>query len=424
MLRQEDNERLVRVGPGSPAGTLFRRYWQPAALSAELVEKDGPPVRVRLLGEDLIAFRDTKGRVGLIDAYCPHRRAPLFYGRNEECGLRCVYHGWKFDLDGHCVDLPSEAEASPMKAGLRIKAYPTVERGGIVWAYLGPPEKKPPEPNYEWTRAPSTHRAVSKSFQACNYLQALEGGLDTAHVSFLHNNRIGDRGNLFVRDGAPKIEVFETDYGYYYVASRKLDAKSNFVRVYQYTMPFQQMRPNVARNGLSSNRRIARIDGHIWAPIDDEQTLVYNWVYGYDADCALDPHSVEEMEAFYGRGMDDYIPGTFRLKANASNDYFIDRAVQKTTSFTGIKGINTQDVALQEGMGSIVDRTREHLGTSDRAIVVMRRLLLEATRAVEAGQAPRGLDPKTYRGIRPHDGVVPAGTDWREAFAAPMAARW
>ena len=424
MLRREDSERLVRVGAGTPAGELFRRYWQPALLSTEIAERDGAPVRVRLLGEDLLAFRDTNGRVGLVDAYCPHRRAPLFYGRNEECGLRCVYHGWKFDVAGHCVDLPSEPATSPMKAGTKIKAYPTVERGGVVWTYMGPPALKPPEPDYEWTRVPETHRAVSKSYQACNYLQGLEGGLDTAHVSFLHNNRMGDRSNLFVRDGAPKIDVFETDYGYYYVSSRKSDADKNFVRVYQYTMPFQQMRPNIVQTGLSSNRRVPRIDGHIWVPIDDEQTHVYNWAYGYDSDCAFDSTYVEETEAFYGRGADDYIPGTFRLKANASNDYFIDRQIQKTKSFTGIKGVNTQDVALQEGMGAIVDRTREHLGTSDRAIVVMRRMLLDATRAVESGKSPPGTDPQAYRSVRAHDGLVPAGADWRDAFAAALAPRW
>ena len=424
MLRREESERLVRVGPGTPAGELFRRYWQPALLSSEVAERDSAPVRVRLLGEDLIAYRDSNGRVGLVDAFCPHRRAPLFFGRNEECGIRCVYHGWKFDAAGNCTDLPSEPASSPMKASIKITAYPTVERGGIVWAYLGPANKKPSEPDYEWTRAPETHRGVSKSYQACNYLQGLEGGLDTAHVSFLHNNRMGDRSNLYVRDGAPKIEVFETDYGYYYVSTRKFDAQQNWVRVYQYTLPFQQMRPNVQQNGLSSNRRIPRIDGHIWVPIDDEATLVYNWTYGYDADCALDASYIEETEAFYGRGQHDYIPGTFRLKANLANDYFIDRTAQKTTSFTGIKGINTQDVALQEGMGPITDRTQEHLGTSDRAIAVMRRLLLEATRTVERGEDAPGADPATYRALRPHDGLVPVGADWRDAFAPVMSPRW
>jgi phenylpropionate dioxygenase-like ring-hydroxylating dioxygenase large terminal subunit len=423
-MRQEDSERLIRVGPGTPAGELFRRYWQPAALSSELPERDGAPVRVRLLGEDLIAFRDTQGRVGLVDAYCPHRRAPLFFGRNEECGLRCLYHGWKFDTDGSCVDLPSEAASSPMKAGIAIKHYPTVERGGIIWSYLGPAAKQPPAPDYEWTRVPETHRHVSKSYQACNYLQGLEGGLDTAHVTFLHNNRIGDRRNLYSRDGAPKIDVFETDYGYYYVSTRKVEAERHWVRVYQYAMPFQQMRPSMVQNGLSSNRGVPRADGHLWVPIDDEQTNVYNWAYGADQSNALDHDYVEQIERMYGRGKDDYIPGTFKLKANLANDFLIDRAQQKATSFTGIKGINTQDVALQEGMGPVTDRGAEHLGTSDRAIAVMRRLLLEAVSAVERGERPRGSDAASYRAIRPHDGLVPAGSDWREVFAKDLHAKW
>ena len=424
MLRHDDNERLTRVGPGTPAGELFRRYWQPAVLAEEVAAPDCPPVRVRLLGEDLIAFRDSAGRVGLVDAFCRHRRAPLFFGRNEEGGLRCVYHGWKFDVTGACLEIPSEPGDTPMRAGARIKSYPTVERGAVVWAYLGPPQLRPPEPDYEWTRAPATHRAVSKTYQATNYLQGLEGGLDTAHVSYLHNNRMGDRNNLFARDGAPRIDVHETDYGYHYVAHRKMDAERNLVRVYQYIMPFQQMRPNVTPTGLGANFRVPRYDGHIWVPIDDERSWVYNWMCGYDAECALDPGYVEELEANYGRGQNDYVPGTHRIKASAANDYFIDRAAQKKASFTGITGINTQDMAIQEGMGAIADRAREYLGTSDRAIVVMRKLLLDAMHAVERGETPPGVDPSSHRAVRPHDGFVPAGADWRDAFGAALAARW
>ena len=424
MLSHEDNERLMHVGPGTPAGELFRRYWQPALLASEIPEADGAPVRVRLLGEDLVAFRDSSGRVGLIDAFCPHRRAPLFFGRNEEHGLRCVYHGWKFRADGACVDLPSEPADSPMRARIRIGAYPTLERGGIVWTYMGPPAERPPEPDYEWTRAPEEHRGVSKSYQATNYLQGLEGGLDTAHVSFLHNNRLGSRDNLFVRDSAPRIEVFDTDYGYTYVATRSAGDGHEFVRVYQYLMPFQQMRPNVAQPTADPALRKPRFDGHLWVPIDDTQTLVYNWLCGYDRASSFDATELDGLESGYGRGHADYIPGTFRLKANRSNDYFIDRAGQKTESFTGIRGVNTQDMALQEGMGPIVDRTKEHLGTSDRAIVAMRRLLLEATFAVERGERPRGLDAAAYRDARPHDGVMPRGADWREAFRAGLVAKW
>jgi nitrite reductase/ring-hydroxylating ferredoxin subunit len=423
-MNHEDINRLIHVGRGTPGGNLFRRYWVPALLSSEVPEPDGAPVRVRLLGEDLIAFRATDGKVGLVEAYCPHRRAPMFYGRNEECGLRCVYHGWKFDTDGNCVDLPTEPASSKMKDHIKIAAYPTCERGGIVWTYMGPADKQPAEPDYEWTRAPETHRHVSKTHQANNYLQALEGGLDTAHVSYLHNNKMGDKNNLFTRDGAPRIDVHETDYGYYYISTRNSDEKNDFVRLYHYFMPFQQTRPNITATGLYGRNSIPRYDGHIWVPIDDEQTYVYNWMAGYDSNSRLDPEFVEQAEAGYGRGHDDMIPGTFKLKANLENDYFIDRQKQKKVSFTGIEGVNTQDVALQEGMGPLVDRSRENLGSSDRAILTLRNLLLAATRAVEKGEDPRGTDPATYRDARPHDSFVPKGQAWQDVFKESMNTRW
>jgi phthalate 4,5-dioxygenase len=422
MLTREDNERLVRVGRGTPAGELFRRYWQPACLSTEIAEPDGAPVRVRLLGEDLIAFRDTNGRVGLVDAYCPHRRAPLFFGRNEECGLRCVYHGWKFDVDGACVDLPSEPEGSPMKAGIKIKHYPTIEKAGIIWAYLGPEDRLPAPPDYEWTRAPATHAYISKTYEACNYLQALEGGLDTAHSSYLHNLNLDNKSLPRQRDRAPQLDVIRSDYGYSYVSTRKLGEDGSYVRVYQYVMPFQQMRGGI--NGVRGRNDVPKLDGHLWVPIDDEQTNVYNWCYSSDPAFPISAEQAEAQEHESGRGKDDLVPGTFKLKRNPSNDYLIDRQIQKTQTFTGIDGINTQDFAIQEGMGPIVDRSQEYLGTTDRAIVTLRRMLLDATHAVERGETPPGLDPKTHAHIRPYDGIVPPGADWRQAFAEGLACKW
>ncbi len=422
MLSRADNERLVRVGQGTPAGTLFRHYWQPACLSTEIPEPDCPPIRVRLLGEDLIAFRDSKGRVGLVDAYCPHRRAPLFFGRNEECGLRCVYHGWKFDVAGACVDLPSEPETSPMKAGIRLTAYPTHEKAGIVWAYLGPVETMPAPPDYEWTRAPATHRYVSKTYEACNYLQALEGGLDTAHSSFLHNLRLGDKSLPRLRDRAPRLDVERTDYGYSYLSTRQLGAEGSYVRLYHYVMPYQQMRGGI--NGVLGRNDVPKLDGHIWVPIDDEQTNVYNWCYSADPSVSIPEEIAEAHEHHSGRGKDDLIPGTFKLKRNPSNDYLIDRAVQRTKTFTGIDGVNTQDFAIQEGMGPIVDRSHEYLGSTDRAIVTLRRMLLDATAAVARGETPPGADPRTHRGIRPYDGLVPPGASWRETFAEDLVCKW
>jgi phthalate 4,5-dioxygenase len=422
MLKPEEQERLVRVGPGTPAGALFRRYWQPALLSRELPENDGAPLRVRLLGEDLIAFRDTSGGVGLVDAFCPHRRAPMFFGRNEECGLRCVYHGWKFDRHGTCVDMPSEPPDSLFKSKVTIAAYPTWEGGGMIWAYLGPPAAIPPPPDYEWVRTPRTHRHVSKTFEHANYLQALEGGLDTAHSSFLHNERIGDPNWIRNRDGAPRLDVEKTGYGFNYVSTRDMGDDGLWVRVYHYVMPAQQFRPGIT--GFMGRRApFPQIDGHVWVPIDDEHTWVYNWAISYDASRPFTEEQQVKWEAPLGRGADDVLPD-FRLKANLENDFFIDRQLQKTTTFTGIKGLNTQDVALQEGMGPIADRSQEHLGSTDRAIIATRQLLVEAIDAVEAGDAPRGVDPATYRLVRPFDDFVPRDGSWRDAFASELVAKF
>jgi phenylpropionate dioxygenase-like ring-hydroxylating dioxygenase large terminal subunit len=423
MLTSAENERMTRVGPGTPAGNFMRRYWQPACLSSELPENDGAPLRLRLLGEDLIAFRDTEGKVGLVDAFCPHRRAPLFFGRNEECGLRCVYHGWKFDRHGTCVDMPSEPVGTTLQAKVKLLAYPTVEKGGVVWTYMGPKEKQPHEPDFEWLRADDGHRFVSKTFEDCNWLQGLEGGLDTAHSSFAHNNHMGDKSVLRQRDRSPKIDVERTDYGFYYVSTRDMGAEGNYVRVYHYLMPAQQMRGNTV-GWFGGQDEMPRIDGHIWVPIDDERTFVYNWICTYDRTIVLSPEWVAKRETQMGRGPDDLIPGTSFLKRNKANDYLVDRAIQRNHIYTGIVGINTQDFALQEGMGPVSDRTKEFLGGSDKAVVATRRLLLEAIDTVEKGGDPRGSDPKASRNIRAHDNMVPPGKDWRETFKQELVAKW
>jgi len=424
MLSREENERITRVGPDTSAGKLLRRYWLPACLSSEISEKDGAPLRVRLLGEDLVAFRATDGTVGLIDAYCPHRRAPLFFARNEECGLRCVYHGWKFDRNGDCVDMPSEPAGTTLQAKVKIKAYPTFEQAGIVWTYMGPKELEPVKPDYDWMRAPEgTHLHVSKTWENCNWLQGLEGGLDTAHSSFAHNNKMSDKNMPRTRDRAPRIDVDRTDYGYSYVSTRNLGADGTYVRVYHYFMPFQQVRAQVI--GWDGKMYpVPRNFGHLWMPIDDTTTFVYNWHYACNPDAPLTPELVHHHEAEFGRAESDMIPGTFRLKRNQSNDYMIDRKVQKTQTFTGIEGVNTQDYALQEGMGQIVDRSKEFLGTSDKAIVAMRRLLLEAMNVNEQGGTPRGLDPSTYRSKRAYDAYVPPGQDWRVVMEDDLIAKY
>jgi nitrite reductase/ring-hydroxylating ferredoxin subunit len=419
MLTPEDNARITAVGRGTPMGALMRRYWLPALLSEEVAAPDGPPVRVRLLGEDLIAFRDTSGTVGLVDAFCPHRRAPMFFGRNEECGLRCVYHGWKFDRDGTCVDMPSEPAESLFKTKVTIAAYPTHEGGGMIWAYLGDPGAMPPPPDYELTRAPATHRYTSKTFEDCNWLQALEGGIDSSHVTFLHNMDIRDRTSF--RSVAPAIEFERTNYGLCGVATHDR-AGERFVRTFHFVMPSQTIRAN-STGKLGEPAAVPTVSGHIWVPIDDTRCWIYNYLYSYDPAIPITTEMAHDRERRQGRGPEDLLPD-YHLKANRANEYFLDRAVQKTTTFSGIPGVNTQDYAVQEGMGAIVDRSREHLAASDRVIILARQLLLEAIAATERGEPVRGGTPESYRTLRAADAVLPLDADWHDALAPLLVAKF
>lgn len=419
MLAHDDNERATRVGPGTPMGTTMRRYWMPALLAWELPEPDCPPVRVKLLGEELVAFRDSRGKIGLLEEHCPHRRVSLFFGRNEDCGLRCVYHGWKFDVDGRCVDMMNEPEELIFADKIRTTAYPTVEVGGVIWAYLGPEERRPPLPKFAWTQAPPTHLHVSKVIQESNWLQGLEGGIDTSHVPILHRVLSADSarpgfkpGDPFVRGKAPILELDVTDYGYRYAGLRPLDGDSVHVRAYHLILPFHQIRPG--RTGVGDYTGVA---GHIWVPMDDETTMVYNWEYS-----TTEPLTEEDrLERRLGNGPLDVDQTTFRSRRNRENNFLLDRRVQRTESFTGIDGVNVQDRAVQESMGSIVDRSREHLGPADRAIIQARRLLLQAIKTVEAGGTPPGVEP-TYYTLRPAEAVLPRDTDWR-TLLAPEAPR-
>ncbi len=421
MLSPAENERLTRVGPGTPMGNLFRRYWNPALLSEQLPEADGAPVRVRLLGEDLVAFRDSEGVVGLVSAFCPHRRAPMFFGRNEECGLRCVYHGWKFDRTGACVDMPSEPPDSLFKTKVTIGAYPTWEGGGMIWAYLGPPELKPEPPGHELVRTPATHRHVSKSFEDCNFLQALEGGIDPTHASIMHNMNIGDRSFLNNYDElVANIHLDKTDYGFTYAGIRKL-TNNTWVRGYHYIMPSFHMRATV-EGPFGSRSDGPTIDGHIWVPIDDEHSWVYSFGYSHDPARPFEHDKVRARETRLGRG--DYLDANYRSRLNKSNDYEIDRKVQKEKTMTGIAGINTQDLALQEGMGRIVDRSKEHLGTTDRAIITLRQVLTETLDSLERGGTLRALDPATYRNIRSFDRLIEPDAEWRAATKPDLATKF
>ena len=413
-MRADQNELLTRTGPGTPMGELFRRYWLPALLASELPAADCPPVRVQLLGEDLVAFRDTEGRIGLVDEFCPHRRVSLFFGRNEECGLRCVYHGWKFDVEGNCLDQLNEPPEHQFKQHIHLTAYPTVELGGLVWAYLGPVDKMPPAPKFAWTQVPEGRRHVTKVIEECNYLQALEGGIDTSHAPILHRLLTDNstRGGLkpsnpFVRGKAPNLRVDITDYGYLYAGVRPLGDGDIHVRTYHFIMPFHQIRPSRSGSGLPTDA------GHIWVPIDDHSCMVYNWIYSVSDQ----PLTAEDrLERGLGNGPLHVDQTTFRSFQNRTNNYGLDRKVQKTESYSGIDGINQQDRALQESMGRVVDRSREHLGPADKAIIQARKLLREAVKAVEAGGQPAGTGTSYYT-VKAGEDVFARDADWHQALA-------
>ncbi len=384
MLSKEDNERLVRTAKGTLMGELFRRFWTPALLSSEVPEPDCPPVRVNILNEQLVAFRDSDGRVGLLDAFCPHRRANLFWGRNENCGLRCVYHGWKFNVDGECVDVPNVPEGDKIKGAMRTIAYPTIERGGFVWAYLGPPELRPEFSEAEVFDLPESHRHIQKVILRGNYLQFVEGDIDSSHVSFLHS-ALDEEGPSSARlssfvfaDRSPQWNVRKTEYGLMLAARRRAGDEDHWHwRVNQWMMPYATQIAAAVDVPFVANVRV---------PIDDENSLHYRVFARIDR--PLDDEDYAALDA--GVIFPEMIPGTFEPAANPSNDFLIDREAQRGASYTGIKSIPTQDYAVtyRQGGGLIADRSREKLTRSDTAIVAMRRRLLETLKAMEAGQEP------------------------------------
>jgi len=414
MLSREENELITRVGPDTPMGNVLRRYWMPALLVTDLPAPDCPPVRVKLLGEELVAFRDSHGKVGLLDEYCPHRLASLFLGRNEECGLRCVYHGWKFDVEGNCVDMPNEPAESRFKEKIHLLSYPTHELGGVIWAYMGPAEKQPDPPGMEWLRAAPNRRYVSRTIEYCNYVQAIEGGIDTVHSSFLHNNDLKKKG-LRQIDTSPRLEVERTDYGFRYAGIRDSGERGNYVRMYQFVLPFHQFRSQRFDSRAAEGREnaVPTTRGHMWVPVDDEHTMIFNWMYAVDEDKPLTPEYIETTETWSGRGPAGET-GNHRTRTR-ENDWLIDREKQRHDTYTGITGLNTQDLAVQESMGAIVPRWREHLGSTDKAIAAMRRLLIDQVRTVQEGGDPLGVDPRTYWNVRAADTFVPKDQPWQDA---------
>jgi phenylpropionate dioxygenase-like ring-hydroxylating dioxygenase large terminal subunit len=428
MLSKEDNEAITRTGPGTLMGNLFRQYWVPALLSSELPRSDSEPVRVMLLGEQLIAFRETSGQVGLVQNNCPHRGASLFFGRNEESGLRCVYHGWKFATDGTCVDMPNEPAESDFKSKVRATAYPCQERGGIVWTYMGPRQAPPALPEIEGNMLPDGEWQAQAVQRECNWLQAVEGDFDTSHAGFLHSGgveytslRPGSFFYYMLRDKAPRYAVLDTPGGVMYTGYRDAEAGSTYHRIAQFLLPAVSMTPT----GVLG----ATIQGSFSVPMDDEHMLRFS----------MRPRStsVNSREMYrdpdYNRvrllpNSSDWY-GRFRAAANASNDYELDRDLQRgkqgPAGYTGIKGVTLQDQAITESEGPIYDRTAERLGSSDVAIIAIRRRLLAAARALaEEGTPPPGVDDPHVFAVRSGGVILPKGADWvestvklREAFA-------
>jgi phenylpropionate dioxygenase-like ring-hydroxylating dioxygenase large terminal subunit len=400
MLNAADNEILVRTSADTPMGEYFRRYWLPVALSREMPAPDSPPIRVKVMGEELVAFRDTNGRVGLVEPRCAHRGSNLFFGRNEECGLRCVHHGWKYDVDGKCVDMPNVEPDAGMRGKISIKAYPTREFGEMVWAYLGPREVMPELPQLEHGMLPESRRYVTKRLQQCNWAQSMDGALDTAHFSFLHMpapKRVSNvdptvaadekRIRWLRNDPMPRFTIVDHEVGFVVGGARKADGKDLYWRITQFMLPTHSITPSAMPGEVYY--------GYTWVPVDDESCWIY--IYGWHPDR---PISAEERARFEKGGFGqfaelgpDYIP-----VRNRSNDYLINRDEQKKISFTGIRGIAEQDTMAQESQGVIADRSREHLAATDIGVVHFRRMMLKEAKNLRKGKEPPAAQhPESYR---------------------------
>ncbi len=411
MLSHDDNRRLTQVGPKTPLGNFFRRYWIPAAVLEEIQEPGGAPVRVGLLGEKLVAFRDPDGKAGLMKEHCPHRGASLVYGRNEVDGLRCLYHGWKMCPKGRILDTPAEPEGSRMKQVLTHVAYPVREAGGILWTYMGPPDLEPPFPRFPWMDLPDGHLLVVKMYQENNYLQGLEGDLDPAHPNYLHrdfteevlNQSWGGAGwqsmSDILHDGAPAIHVEETPQLMRVAAVRKTsDPDVSYVRTTHWIAPFYT---HIATGPHESQLFKA------WLPIDDH--ACFTFYIHHDARKKLDVPAIHSNWGHKTEGPD------YRTRHTLENMHLQDRKMMVDGNFSGVLGAAIQDRAVQESMGPIFDRTQEHLGTSDAAVIFYRRLILRKLKDMEQGAALPGTGADLDLDQRAASVFMPAKADWWEA---------
>ena len=412
-MTPQQNDLLCRVEGDAPMGKVMRRHWMPVCMSDEVAEPDGTPRRARLLGEDMVVFRDSAGRIGVLDERCPHRRASLVYGRNEECGLRCLYHGWKFDVDGKVTDMASEPADARLRTAVRTRAYPAREAGGFVWAWMGDPENPAPFDPPVWTKAPDDRIAIVKIHAECNWAQVLEGSIDSAHSSSLHSSNMPTATDVsgstatasqWLRpsaDKSPRLQVERTPLGFRYAAIRTPihdPDKQDYVRTTLFVAPFTVMIPPTDRYKLAQ----------MLVPIDDVNCMFY-WIAWHETKGISSEDWRQFCDAVPGVDVD---PVTFRKFRNAQNGYLQDRAAMKAGDFTGIKGIPTQDMAMWESMGPIADRSHDRLGSSDRAIFEFRKVMLGLAMNADAEPPARG-----YRNsdLFTFEGMVRHGDDWRLA---------
>jgi phthalate 4,5-dioxygenase len=428
VLSREMNDLLCRVEGDAPMGGIMRSHWLPVCLSEEVAEKDGAPVRSRLVGEDLVVFRDSNGRLGVLDERCPHRGASLVFGRNERCGLRCLYHGWKFDVDGNILEMASEPDGAALKSSLKQRSYPVHEAGGFVWAWLGPKDQKgEPQRSFQppaWAPVPGIRYAIVKMHAACNWAQVLEGSIDSAHSSSLHSTNMPAAedvsgstatGEVWVRpsnDKAPKLQFEATPYGFRYAALRKPirnPEKDQYVRTTLYLAPFTVLIPPNDQYKLAQ----------MLVPIDDVNTMFY-WIAWHP-----DPKkgiSQAAWRKFCAATVGVDLDQDFRKKRNLGNHYMQDREAMKRGDFTGIVGIPTQDMAMWESMGPIADRSKDHPGSSDVAVVQFRRIMVAAAKRFQEGGAAIGADcPIAHVSLASFEGIVPKSTDWRSLGAESPA---
>jgi phthalate 4,5-dioxygenase oxygenase subunit len=427
LLTPEEDQLLCRVEGRAPMGQLMRRHWIPACLSEQVPEPDGAPAPVRVLGENLVVWRDSDGRVGLMDRQCPHRRASLVLARNEQRGLRCLYHGWKLDVEGRVLEMPSEPPESALLEKARHPAYPTHEHGGFVWAYMGPRGSMPAFEAPAFAPTAKAKVSVIAIQVEANWAQVLEGALDSAHSSTLHSSNIvparsasttrqGERYGRPSDDKAPRIQIQPTGYGFKYAALRRpiVDAATHeYVRTTLYVAPFTALIPPNDRYGISI----------VSVPVDDTHAMFY-LIAWTDPAAGVDLPGIaqEDWRRQGGAQVGVDVDGRYRKIRTLENNYLQDREAMKNGDFTGIRGVPNQDVAMVESMGPIVDRTRERLGASDQAIIEFRRTMVEAARRFADGGPVIGTREFAAHAQKPYvqqallrafEGILPKDTEWR-----------